>query len=306
MHVAIVGAGALGYVYGLYLAKHGAGVTLVVRPARMTGELKLRFERVDAGDHQDWMPERATAIPPSADIVLVCVRNEQLDDALVALLGAGADVPCVFMTPMLPQDFARMRASLGERLVAGMPGVVAYVNEHGAVRYWLPRAAETLVEETKGAPPIVAELVRELGASGIRSQLEMGVHELNPATTVSFLPLAFALDVAGTIDALLWDHELLDLALRGKDEGAELAHTIGRAVGWAGLLLKFASPMTLKIGIGIARKTAPEAFAYTEEHFGRKLHAQNLAMAEKMAALAEQKGTAHEGIDQLVARLRAG
>jgi hypothetical protein len=224
----------------------------------------------------------------------------------VALLRAGPDVPCVFMTPMLPQDFTRMRGSLGDRVICGMPGVVAYVNEHGAVRYWLPRSAETLVEETKGTPPVVAELVRELEASGIRSQLEMGVHELNPATTVSFLPLAFALDAAGSIDALLGDHELLDLALRGKDEGAELARAIGRVVGWAGLLLKFASPMTLKIGVGIARKTSPEACAYTEEHFGRKLHAQNQAMAEKMADLAEQKGTPHEAIDRLVARLRAG
>ena len=305
MHLAIVGAGALGCVYGARLTKKGAGVTLVVRPARVGETKKLRFERVDVDEHLEWAPERAAAIPGNADVVMVCVRNEQLDDALLALLAAAPEVPVVVMTPMLPQDFARMQKALGERVLSGMPGVVAYENAHGAIRYWLPRSADTLIEETRPTPEIVAELVREIDGAGIAARLELGVHELNPATTVSFLPLVFALDLAGTVDALLEDSALVDLALRGKDEGADLAHTIGRVAGWAGLLLKFAGHMTLKIGIGLARRSSPEAFAYVEEHFGHKLHVQNVAMAEKIVALAEEKGTPREALGELAARLKA-
>lgn len=315
MHVAILGAGALGVVFGARLAKvAGETVSFVVRGAAAADTGPFRLERVDAdGDVLELdAPSRVTEIPPDADVLLVCVRAEQLDDALAAQVRgqAGLEVPVVVMTPMMPKTFERLRAALGpERVLAGMPGVVAYRSEAGAYRYWLPRVATTLVDEPRPAggatATVIGELVRRLDVAGISSKVAMGVHESNPATTVSFMPLAFALDIAGDVDALLEDHDLLHVALDAVKESGVLADRIGKTEAWAHILLKFVGPHALKMGIGLARMRSAEAVHYVEEHFGHKLHAQNVAMGEAMIELAREKGTPHAALDALVAQMKA-
>ena len=78
---------------------------------------------------------------------------------------------------------------------------------------------------------------------------------------------------------------------------------MGKAEAWASPLLRFVGPMTLKVGIGLARSRAPEAVAYVEQHFGRKLHAQNVVMARRIVDLAVERGTPHEALRKLLERL---
>jgi hypothetical protein len=185
-----------------------------------------------------------------------------------------------------------------------MPSVVSYRNDAGAIRYWLPRLATTLVEarEPAGAE---AELVARLERAEIRAKLAPNVLERNVATTVSFVPIAMALDVAGSAEALLGDDALLSLALDAAAEGRELGKAVGKAEAWASMLLKFVGPRTLKMGVSIARSRAPEAVLYAEQHFGRKLHVQNVAMARRMIELARDKGIAAPALGELHARLRS-
>ncbi len=308
MHAAVVGAGALGCVYGARLAKVArVGLTFVVRPARVATSGRMVLERVDERDDVLALdaPSYAAEVPAHADVVIVCVRGEQLDDALVALLERGPDVPAVMMTPMMPGDYARMRDAMGERVVAAMPGVVAYLREDGVVRYWLPRMAATLLDERPGAGEIVPELARMLTRAGIHAKTEMGVHESNPATTVTFAPLTMALDAGGGVDGLLADRELTRLALRAASEGAELGRRIGAVASWAGVVTKFLNRITLRVGVGIAKLQSPEAVHYVDAHFGHKLHAQNVSMAAAIVALAEEKGTPHAALDALRDRLVA-
>ena len=199
----------------------------------------------------------------------------------------------------------RLRAALGARIIAAMPGAVAYVRPDDVVRYWLPRAAGTLIDELAEVPEVVRELVRTMSRAGLHARLEMGVHESNPATTVTFIPITMALDVGGSIDGLLGDDELLDLALSAAGEGAELSHRIGKVAPWATLLTKFLNRTTLKIGVGIAKHQSPEAVRYVDEHFGRKLHAQNVQMARSIVELAKAKGSPHAALADLRDRLAA-
>ena len=307
MHLAIVGAGALGRVYGVRLATFaGATVTFVVRPARLS-DGAMRIERVD-GDQAAVdlaTPERLAVVPRDADVVLVCVRGDQLDADLVATLEQGPDVPAVMLTPMMPADYTRLRAALGGRVVAAMPNVVAYAKEDGTTRYWLPRAATTLIEEARPADATLTALCEALDAAGISARQEMGVHETNPATTIAFIPLVMGLDAAGGIDALLGDEALLDLSLRAAAEGATLAHRVGKVATWASVVLRFVGPTTLKLGVALARSRAPEAVAYVEAHFGRKLHEQNVAMADAIVDLARERGVPHDAMIELTARLRS-
>jgi hypothetical protein len=205
----------------------------------------------------------------------------------------------------MPADYTRLRAALGGRVVAAMPNVVAYAKDDGTTRYWLPRAATTLIEEARPADATLTALCEALDAAGISARQEMGVHETNPATTIAFIPLAMGLDAAGGIDALLGDEAMLDLSLRAAAEGAALAHRVGKVATWASVVLRFVGPTTLKLGVALARSRAPEAVAYVEAHFGRKIHAQNVAMADAIVELARDRGVPHDAMIALTARLRA-
>jgi 2-dehydropantoate 2-reductase len=251
-------------------------------------------------------------VPAQADVIVVCVRAEQVDAPLESALAAAPDVPIVMLTPLMPAALEGLCRALGPRVVVAMPGVVAYVKSADrasdeVTRYWLPRVAPTLIDEAPADAErdSVKGLVDALVKAGLPARIERGVRETNPATTVSFIPLAMALDAAGGSDALLADDALLALAIDAAREGHELSLRIGKAAGWAGLLTRFVGPRMLRVGLAVARSHSPEAVAYVEEHFGHKLHAQNVAMAEAMIQLAREKETPHDALDRLLARLKA-
>lgn len=309
MHVAIIGAGALGRVYGARLAlRTGSDVTLVVKGGLEAHAHPLRFARIDGDKAKEvWAgPALSTRVPHDADVVLVAVRVEQLDASLDLLLDEVTEAPVIVLTPMLPRDFARLSRRHERRILAAMAGVVAYVFDDGTCRYWLPRVAQTLIDEPRPANSIVVELAKELTTAGITARLALGVNETNPATTVAFIPLAMGIDTAGGIDALLGDTSLRNLALRAAREGMELSRSIGQAAGWVDALARFMGPTSLRLGVAIGKSRYPEAFAYAERHFGRKLHAQNVVMAGAMVDLAREKHIPHEALDELQSRLQGG
>ncbi len=309
MHVAIVGAGALGRVYGVRLAQASTAVTFVVRAARVKDARPLRISRVDGDGRRDEVaePRLSATVPGESDVVLVCVRAEQIDADLEAQLALRPTVPVIMLTPLMPAALEHLTRALGSRVLAAMPGVVAYVLDEGTpaevTRYWLPRVAPTLIDEPRPPEATVTELVAALVRAGMPAELELGVRETNPATTVAFIPLAMGIDAARGIDPLLSEGPLLSLALAAAREGLALSRRIGKSAAWAGLLTRFVGPRMLRIGVALGRRSSPEAFRYVEEHFGHKLHAQNVAMAKSMIELAREKGTPHEAMDALLYRL---
>jgi ketopantoate reductase len=304
MRVAVVGAGALGSVYGGRLAfLGGCDVTLIAKAASGPG-VRTRLERADGAAEAplDWIrpDERTGPVPSDADVVLVCVRYEQLDSVVGAARDSGA--PLVFLTPMLPQDHARLSSALPGRVVAAMPSVIAYRRDDGTIRYWQPRSATTWIEARPGGGAEV-ELSRRLEQAGLRAKLDPDTLARNAATTVSFMPMVIGLDVAGGIERALADDKLTSLALRATEEGRALGRSLGKAEPWASTILSFARPFLLKVGVGIARSRAPETLAYVDRHFVRKLHAQNVAMGARMIELAKSRDAKSEALERLVARL---
>jgi 2-dehydropantoate 2-reductase len=305
MHVAILGAGALGSVYGARLATlGGCEVSIVARAAGPAG--RVRLERVGgreggAAEIIEWMtPARGDRVSIEADTIIVCVRYEHLAP-VAARIGAGT-AAVVVMTPMMPKDHARLTGALPGRVLVGMPSVAAYRNDAGVIRYWLPRAATTLVDASP-PPGSAARLVSHLERAGIRAKVESNVLARNVATTISFVPLAVALDVAGGIDSLLRDDSLLALALDSAEEAQALARAIGKPVAWASLLTRFVGRFALSVGVRAARSRAPEAVHYVEEHFGRKRRAQNVAMAQAIVELAKERRARSDALAKLCQRL---
>ncbi len=304
MHVAVIGVGALGQVYGVLLAVRAAcSVTFVVKPGRRS--TPLRIARID-GDGSSIHLEKPvvdTRVPDLADVILVCVRAEQLDEVLDDLLAVGPPVPIVMLTPMLPPDLERLVRVHGARIRAGMPGVAGYLTHDGSCRYWMPRVAPTLIDAAPPVPTAVEDLVRTLQAAGFGARLEPGVRDTNPATTIRFIPLAMGMDAAGGVEPLLADGDLLRITLDAVVEGTALAAQVGRTPRWIDLLARFAGPISLRLGVSLARSRVPEVLSYIEEHFGRKLHAQNLAMARAIVAMAREKGTGTDALHLLLGRL---
>ncbi|MGH7282627.1 MAG: ketopantoate reductase family protein, partial [Polyangiaceae bacterium] len=104
MKVAIVGAGALGAVYGVRLAIVGShDVAFVVREARAKKAEPLVLQRVDGDEETHTLdtPRYETKIPSDADVTIVTVRQDQLTGDLISLL-ASSRAPVVILTPMFP------------------------------------------------------------------------------------------------------------------------------------------------------------------------------------------------------------
>ena len=194
MHVAVFGAGALGCVYGVRLAtRTQTSVTFIVRPARVDSREPLVIERVkNTKDRRDEIasPVRASEVPQDADVILLAVGTDDLE-AIGPILDRSS-APIVVLTPMMPDDYARMRSAFGSRVLATMAGIVAYA-KNGVVRYWMPPVPTRIDEPRAGDDgEVVRALTKLFCESGIDAQLELAVHESNPATTVCMIPIGRA------------------------------------------------------------------------------------------------------------------
>jgi hypothetical protein len=295
MNITVVGAGALGAVYGTKLA-HAARVVFVVRDLPRAPRL-IHIERINgAPPHGDGLdaPAMTTEIPADADYVLCAVRADQLDDGLIAKLAA-ADKPVLMLPPILhPISLPGM--------IPAMSGVIAYEpNEtphERRVRYWTPKSSPTLVA---GAPDFV-ELLNQVGIPA-----EVSPHAGTQQTTVTlaFFPIMLGIAAAGgSIDRMINDKQVMKLGFAAAKETRALAKTVGELPSWANTFFKFASPLTAKIGINLGKSKAPEAFVYLEKHFGHKLRAQNEAMFRDIERMAAQKGIKIDSLKELAARCR--
>ncbi len=304
MHVAILGAGALGVLYGVRLAVRAReDVTFVVRPSRVEETRPFVLEAVRGGARETIeAPRRAAVVPGDADVVLLAVGTEDLEGVREAL--GASEAPIVVLTPMMPEDWRKVRSAFGDRVLAAMPGVVSYVREDGVVRAWFP-PRPTLVDEPRAgsAAAPVHTLVRSLREAGLPVDLQLGVHETNPATTVGFIGIAMAIALAGSVAALVDDDELLALAVRSAHEGREIGLRIGRADPLAALGAAFVTPLALRLFFAVLRRASPEAIFYAEEHFGRKLQRQHVVMAREIADLAVAKGAPSGAYAELARRL---
>jgi 2-dehydropantoate 2-reductase len=316
MHVTIVGAGALGRIYGVRLAAAGEEVSFVVRPARLAETAPFAIERVNADKRRDVIerPDRVAEVPRHTRVVLVAVRFDQLDgsDSVAGVLRNAPQVPIVMLTPLLPRPRAALEAAIGRRVTPGMPSTSGYLDDRGVVRFWIPRVASTLFEEPSGqgrddasARAALEELARRLDKAGIGAHLARDVAALNNATTIAFFPLIAAVCAGEGVDGVLADKDLLATVLDAAKESEALAQKLGKVASWTHLLMRFVGPFTLKPGVTLARTVAPEAVKFVDIHFGPKLRAQNLAMGEAILALGEEHGQPMPALAKVMETLRA-
>jgi ketopantoate reductase len=304
VHVAVLGAGALGRVYGVRLATlGGVDVDFVVRgrDAHVGG---VAIERVGGERLTLETPSFTPDVPAHADVVLVCVRADQLDPDLLSKLQRGPAVPVVVLTPMLPHTHARVEAALPGRVVTAATSVTGYTNAAGVTRHWISRSTKTLLDEARPPEPVVLALLAALAAAGIEGRVELGAHEASAATVIAVLPLMMAIDAAGSIDALLEEAPTLSLLFGAIKEARALAARFGKLPGWALAVERFLGPLTLRVGLALGRRRSTEIISFVEEKFGRRARAQNVVLAAEVLALADEKGMPSASVRALAERLR--
>jgi hypothetical protein len=305
VHVAVVGAGALGRIFGVRLAVLGkVDVDFVVRsPALRVGAIAI--ERVGGEGLALDAPSLSTEVPPHADVVIGCVRAHELQPGsdVLSMLQRGPSVPVVMMTPMLPRTYRQVQAALPGRLIAAAPSVTGYTNAAGVTRHWVSRSARTLLEDPRRPEPAVRELISALALAGIDAELALDAEDTSAATVIAVLPLFLAIDAAGSIDALLADGPLVGAMFRGLKQTRALAALYGNVPSWVSALDRFLGPVTLRVGLALGRRRSPEIVAFVERSFGRGARAQNVALAAEVVALAEEKGVACESVAGLAERL---
>ncbi|MEJ7732553.1 MAG: 2-dehydropantoate 2-reductase N-terminal domain-containing protein [Polyangiaceae bacterium] len=310
MHVAVVGAGALGRIYGLRLATAGRdhGVSFVVRRTRLAERGPFVLEEASGWQRRDVLePQRVAEPPADADAVLLTVRCEQVDAALAeALAAVPARAPIVTLTPLFPREHAALERALARPVVSAMPGVNGYADARGFVRYWvLPQP--TLVDDPgqgSHARPALAELCEALEGAGLPARLRPGVAALDAGSTTVLYPYIAAVGVAGSVRALAADLELGRLTARAGTECRELARRVGEVAPWAEALHRAFAPRWLRPAVAVAGALFPEQLRFVDTHFGPKLLAQHLSMGESVLALAAEHDVAAPALSELVARLR--
>jgi ketopantoate reductase len=321
MHVTVLGAGALGRVYGLRLRASGNDITFVVRSGAAAEDHPFVIEQVNGSRRHDALdrPSRATQVPAHTGVVLVMVRFDQISgvhsdpdpDDLTRVLRAAPRVPIIVLTPLLPAQHARLEATAARKVVPAMPGIAGYFDDRGTVRYWIPGLASTLIEDpgTSGAHasirPTLEDLARKLTVAGLPARIERDVAGCNAASTTAFFPLIAAIDAGGGVDGALGDKALLETVLDASKESDALARRLGKMASWSYLLMKFVGPFTLKPGVALARRLFPETVQFVERQFGSKLHDQHLAMGDAILQLGRDRGVEMPALSRLMSLVRA-
>ncbi|MFI6179856.1 ketopantoate reductase family protein [Nonomuraea sp. NPDC051191] len=193
--VLIVGAGALGQVFGAWLAAAGARVSYLVRPGREGWEgaslYRLRWGRAPVGERI--VPYEVSSEPPRErwDMVWLCVDSPALRGEWTSALREVTGTATVVTIGQDPGDLHTLaRVWPQEQIVQVTPMLLAYqaplereVPGPG-VAYWVPPGSATGVTGAR-APQVVAAL----RAGGVRARrvTRAGAGELTAARMIPYI-----------------------------------------------------------------------------------------------------------------------
>lgn len=139
MRIVVVGAGAVGQVYGHHLARGGASVAVLVKPRRrqeaeagytLTRVLPWGSRRTETFTPEAVLTNAAELIGRSTiDQIWFCLPTDLLEDALLA--DAGKAAPSASIVVLAPGHFVRRKveSAVGaKRAVFGSIGMISYLS----------------------------------------------------------------------------------------------------------------------------------------------------------------------------------
>ncbi|MEV0235275.1 2-dehydropantoate 2-reductase N-terminal domain-containing protein [Nonomuraea sp. NPDC050786] len=280
MKILVVGAGALGQVFGMWLAAGGAQVSYLVKPGRERwaehGVVLYRLRRWGRPAERRLVPYEVATEPPAGpwDMVWLCVDSTALSGSWTAAVSAAAGSATVVTISQAPQDQAALALAWPpEQIVRVTPAVLAYQTPPAAeapepgLAYWLPPLSAL---EVHGAASRTGQVIAALRAGGVRARAARrpGGGDISAARMMPFIA---ALENAGWSAAAA---HYARAAAAGREAVAIAAAQHGRRAplavpGWAAALALRVLPRL--VPFDLAR--------YLEAHF-TKVSAQTRLMLD--------------------------
>jgi len=314
-NVLIVGAGAVGQVYGRHFQRGGADVAFLVKPKHLD-ETRRGFTLYPLNDGLPPPPvafegfEALTeATGRSFDAVVLCVSSPALRGSwLDALAAATGDATVAMLQPGLT-DREYVAARVGEsRLVSGMVGFMAYAAPlsgealpRPGTAYWFPPFQMC---PFSGPDERVRPIVDALRRGGFPARIHPDVPGELAFKASVVETLVVALECAGwRFAALRGDRELLELAIRASREVASLAEkALGKKAPASARRLRAWMVRPL---LWAAPKVAPlDLEAFFRQHF-TKVADQTRGTFATYAELSAKHGVPTPALLALRARLEA-
>jgi 2-dehydropantoate 2-reductase len=208
MKVLVVGAGAVGAVYGWHLHRAGHEVHFFVK-AKYADEVSagLTLHRLGrrGAQRQEWSGPRVVTDPAAVarerwDQVWFTLSSDALRGELASqLLAAVGAATVVCLQPDLEDaDYVRGRVGTPEQVVHGLINLISYQSPlPGAegpdgVAYYLPAFSPT---PFSGSPPRVRDVVEALKAGGMSASAVANVAPMAATATAVMQPLIAALEI---------------------------------------------------------------------------------------------------------------
>ena len=318
MKIVVVGAGAVGQVYGRHLQLGGADVSLLVKPAHLD-EARRGFELYPLNRRRPRSePVRfeapvfdsiAAAMSDRPDAVVLCVSSTALRagnwlDELASELG---DATLVVLQPS-PGDLDHVRARVAaEQVVAGLIAIVSYpgplpgeeLPSPGTV-YWFPPLGRSLFSGARAEP-----LVDRFRAGGLPAKRVNDLTATQAHGAAVLQTLVIALEIAGwSFNALRRDRELFHLAHAGATEAMRaLEHHLGARPP---MIMRLARPLPLRLGLGLGTRAAPfDLEGYLHLHF-EKVGDQTRLWLDDVRTIAAEAEIPAPALAELARRLDRG
>jgi ketopantoate reductase len=313
MNILLVGAGAVGQVYGRHLARAGHSITFFVKEkhvAALAGGLPLHRLGHLRTQHEVWSDYAIiSAVEEVAatawDQVWLCMPSDALRSALSQQVIAAVGDATVISLPPGPEDMALVRAHLPSQatLVQGLITFISYQSplpgHEGpeGIAYFLSPLAPGMFS---GPHQAVQGVIAALQAGGMGAREVADLEGASAGSEAVMQPLIAALEQHNWKLTGLSSSPLLAL---GREAGREaldiLAQDRGAKVALQKMLL---TPLASRLLLLLAPKVLPLALEpYLEYHF-TKVGQQTRDMMDSYIRLGERHGLPTESLR----RLRSG
>lgn len=313
MRVLVVGAGAVGQVYGWHLRQGGAEIAFRVRHVPEEGARGFRLYALNRKPPETRILADLTFLRTDAEVaawqpelvLLAIPADALLGDWLAPFLEACGDALLVSLLPGA-ESVARLRALRPDRpLVLGLISLIAYhaplpgetrFSEPGTA-YWFPPGGCPF--EGPGAERIVEILER----GGQRSKVREGVGETSAFGSVTMVTAIAALETEGWSLSRFLSGPGRALGLRAAAQGHAIV--AARTGGRPGLPLRALRPWSLALAFRLARPFIPlDLETYLKAHF-LKVGAQTLLHLDTMIDHGREAGLPTDAIEALAVGVRA-
>lgn len=324
----IVGAGAVGQVYGLHLHRAGVEVSYLVRERYVDlhtegfdlFEIGL-FRPTRKGRHHRFTarhflhaPEQVASLGPWDQVWLTIPSNALTDAWLERFRGAFGDASIISLQPG-PTDREKILAHIPvTQLIQGMIGIIAYqgpldgeslpTGYTSGLVFWHPPGSPSLFTGENASA--LRDLLTTLEKGGCPAAHAPNLAHTSAYPTTTLMPFLIGLEAREwSLTTLRHDIQLLDLIASASKEARDIMEQKSGTPPPVMLPLLY-RPATLKMALGLLPSISPFPLqTYLRYHF-MKVHAQTLETMHTYLELGEAQSLPTTHLQALLESISPG